>query len=426
MRCYAIEGGTPLKGELQVKGNKNAVLPMIAAALLTDEPVLLRNVPDIVDVDVMLRAARSLGVETRREADAVTLTAANVKSVELDRELCSSVRTSLLFTGPLLARTGKATIWPPGGDVIGRRRLDAHFYGLKGLGAKLLSETHPYVFEMPEAVGRDLFFDEASVTATEHILMTATLAKGRTILRNAAAEPHVVDLGNLLLKMGAQISGLGTNTITIDGVEKLSGADHQVVSDHIEAASFLAMVAATHGEATIHGTTPGQFWMARRVFERLGVEFELHSDHIFLPGGQSLAVKPDFGNAIPVVADGPWPQFPSDMMSCSIVLATQCAGAVLFFEKMFESRLYFVDRLVGMGANAIVCDPHRVLISGPSQLRGTELSSPDIRSGMALVIAALCAKGKSLIHNANIIDRGYTDIVSRIEALGGRISERNG
>lgn len=426
MGYFEIEGGVPLRGEVKVSGNKNAALPMIAAALMTDEEVVLRNVPNILDVKSMLAIAAGLGAEVSREGHTVRIRAANLKSHELSREACSATRTSLLFTGPLLARLGKATLWPPGGDVIGRRRLDAHFYGLRGLGAELESETPPFVFEAKKKLrGRDLFFDEASVTATEHIMSVATVAKGRTILRNAASEPHVVDLGNLLIKMGAKISGLGSNTITIDGVERLSGTEHEILYDHIEAGSFLAMAAATGGEIRIRGAAPGHFWMTRRVFEKLGVKFEIRPNQLYLPGGQELRIKPDIGNAVPAISDGPWPQYPSDMMSCAIVMATACAGVVLFFEKMFESRIYFVDRLIAMGANAIVCDPHRVVISGPSRLRGTELNSPDIRSGMALVIAALRADGRSVIRNTDMIARGYEDCVTKIQALGGRVVERD-
>ena len=423
MDSFVIEGaGNPLGGEITVSGNKNAILPMIAAALLTDEEIVLHNVPDIVDVNVMLEIAESLGTDVTRDNATLKLRTTEIKHNTLSRKNCTKIRTSLMFTGPLIVRTGKATIWPPGGDVIGRRRLDGHFYGLQALGAEIVSESIPYTFEANEPLhGKDLFFDEASVTATEHIMMTAVLAKGQTTIRNAAAEPHVSDLGELLIKMGAKIAGLGTNTIVIDGVEKLHGTEYTVMGDHIEAGSFLTLAAATGGELKINGTRPRHYWMMRRVFERFGIHFTLHADHIFMPGGQRLVIKPDFGNAIPVISDGTWPQYPSDMMSCSIVMATQAKGTVLFFEKMFESRIYFVDKLISMGANAVVCDPHRVVISGPSRLRGTEVSSPDIRSGMALLIAALAAKGKSVVYNTQVISRGYENIEEKIETLGGKI-----
>lgn len=423
MSSFIIEGGYPVSGEMQLSGNKNAILPMIAASLLTEDEIILHNVPDIVDVAAMLKIAEALGVSSERSGSTLKLQAKNIASSKIPRELSNQIRTSLLFAGPLLHRCKEVTFWPPGGDDIGRRRIDAHFYGLKCLGAKLVSDEPPFVISAGQLKGRDLFFDEASVTATEHIMMSAAVARGKTIIRNAASEPHVQDLAELLRKMGAKISGTDSNTITVEGVEKLHGAEHKVIGDHIEAGSFLAMSAVTGGDLTIHGTIPRHYWMTRRVFERFGIRLALFSDKIHLPGGQRLAIKPDFGNAIPVISDGPWPQYPTDMMSCTIVMATQARGTVLFFEKMFESRMYFVDRLIMMGSNAIVCDPHRVVISGPSKLRAMELSSPDIRAGMALLIAALCAKGTSTIHRAEVISRGYENIDRKITALGGRISK---
>ncbi len=427
MKSFRILGTkSPIGGEITVCGNKNAALPMIVASILTSEEIVLHNVPDILDIDVMLEIAASLGVEINKNKNNLTLKASTISDTNLSRELCTKVRTSLLFTGPLLARTGNASIWPPGGDVIGRRRLDGHFYGINKLGAEVECETAPYKFHVSDKlIGKDLFLDEASVTATEHIMMTATLAEGQTIIRNAAAEPHVCDLGELLIKMGAKITGLGTNTITIDGVENLHGAEHTVIGDHIEAASFLSLAAATGGGIRINGIVSRNYWMARRVFERFGINFELNSDHIIMPSGQELIVSTDFGNAIPVISDGTWPQFPSDMMSCTIVMATQAKGTVMFFEKMFESRIYFVDKLISMGASAIVCDPHRAVISGPSKLRGTEMSSPDIRSGMALVIAAVCAKGESIINNIAMIQRGYENLPEKLESLGVNLSVIN-
>ncbi len=424
MRSLIIEGPAKISGEVSVGGNKNAVLPMIAAALLADGETVLRNAPDITDVSSMLEIAAALGADVSREGDAIRIKTSALKTAEIPHKLCSALRTSILFAGPLLARTGKAVLWPPGGDVIGRRRLDAHFYGLRKLGAHIGSGCTPFEFKARRRLtGADLFLDEASVTATEHLLMTACLAKGTTIIRNAAAEPHVRQLAELLVKMGADISGVDTNTLTVNGVASLKGADHTVEGDHIEAASFLALAAATGGGAVVKGILPPRlFWMTRRVFERLGVEFKLEPDRITLPAGQRLRIRPDFDNAIPVISDGPWPQFPSDMMSGMIVAATQAKGTVMFFEKMFESRIYFVDRLIAMGANAIVCDPHRAVVSGKAKLRGIEMSSPDIRAGMAMAIAALCAKGKSTIHNADTIFRGYESFAEKIEALGGKIS----
>ena len=412
-----------MSGEITLSGNKNAVLPMIAASLLTDEKIILHNVPDILDVRNMLEAAVHLGIEVSLQGASLTLQAKNVSATDIPRKLCNLTRTSLLFAGPLLLRTGKASFWPPGGDVIGRRRLDSHFYGLTTMGAELLSENHPFEFKASEICGKELFFDEASVTATEHIMMTATLAKGETVIRNAAAEPHVQDFAEFLSAMGAEISGIGTNILEIKGCDKLHGVEYTISGDHIEAGSFLAMAAATGGGITINGTTARYYWMIRRIFERFGIHFELENNQIVLPPGQKLEIKSDLNNAIPIISDGPWPQYPTDMMSCTIVMATQAKGTTLFFEKMFESRMYFVDRLIGMGANAIVCDPHRVVISGPSSLRGVEMSSPDIRAGMAMLIAALCAEGTSIIHNSSVIARGYESIVSKISALGGELEE---
>ena len=421
MSILQIEGGTPLNGSVKVSGNKNAILPMIAACFLTDEEVTLTNVPNILDVRIMLEIARSLGARVEHEGHSVQIQAGNVCNGTLSKEHCSLVRTSVLFVAPLLHRCGKVSIYPPGGDVIGRRRLDTHFYGLEKLGTTV-DTSNTFDFALKGGFkGSDLFFDEASVTATEHILMAAVVAEGQTIIRNAASEPHVQDLAKLLNQMGAKITGVGTNQLTIEGVSSLSGTKFHVCSDHIEAASFLAIAAATGGSITVEGTEKSHYWMARRVFETLGVQIDLKTDHIFLPQEQKLKVQTDLGGAIPCIDDGPWPQFPSDMMSCMVVLATQVEGSILFFEKMFESRLYFVDKLIAMGANAVVCDPHRVVVIGPSKLRPMTLISPDIRAGMALVGAALCAKGTSDVQNIQMIDRGYEHIENKLLQLGARV-----
>lgn len=422
MSRFVIHGGRPLSGEIRASGSKNAVLPMIAAALLTDEEVVLENVPSIRDVDVMLEIAGVIGAEISRSGDRVTIRAANVTDRPLPAELCERVRTSLLFVAPLLHRVGRAKLHPPGGDGIGRRRLDTHFYGLRQLGASI-DETE-FEFRSPQGglSGAIIFFDEASVTATEHILMAAALAKGTTTILNAASEPHVVDLARLLIAMGARIEGLQTNTLTITGVDRLGGATHRIVSDHIEVGSYLALAAATRGGVTIHDTVRSHYWMMHRVFERFGVDVEIKSDRIVLASGQVPRVRPDAGGAIPQVDDGPWPQFPTDMMSPFLVLATQSEGTILFFEKMFEGRMYFVDPLIQMGANAIICDPHRVIISGPSKLRGQTVRSPDIRAGMAMIIAACCAtKRPCIVQNAEIVDRGYERIEEKLRALGADI-----
>ncbi len=421
---FVISGGEPLHGEITVGGNKNAVLPMIAASLLTDEEVILQNIPDILDVKIMLEILEHIGGDIHIDGTELRIRCNNVRSTEIPRELCAALRASFLFVGPLLLRAGRAKVFPPGGDVIGRRRLDAHFYGLRLLGTEI--DEGEFEFNAPDGLtGKDLFFDESSVTATEHIMIAATTATGATIIRNAASEPHVQDLARLLIKMGAQIEGLNTNTLTIRGVKSLHGATHRVVSDHIEAASYLALVSATGGSITIHDTVPSHYWMIQRIFQRFSVNLEFSNNAIHLPANQRPAIQKDIGNAIPVIDDGPWPQFPTDLMSSMLVLATQTDGTVLFFEKMFESRMYFVDRLIQMGANAIVCDPHRVVISGKTRLSPQSLSSPDIRAGMALIIAALCAKGVSEIHNAAIIDRGYEKMEIKLQSIGAEIERKS-
>ncbi len=424
MLSLKVEGGAPIRGSVRISGNKNAALPMIAALLLTDEEITLRNVPDILDVRTMLDIAGEIGAGYTFENHVVRLRCTDVKTTEISKALCERNRTSILFAAPLLARCGRAELFPPGGDVIGRRRLDGHFYGLRKLGAEMEPSPVTYRFRAPHGLkGRELFLDEASVTATEQILIAAVLAKGKTILYNAACEPHVKDLADLLTAMGAKISGAGSNTVEIEGVEKLHGCDYTMVGDHIEAGSFLALAAATGGEVRVEGTQVRHYWMLRRVFERLGIQMELRPDHIFLPGGQEPQIECDFGGHIPQISDGPWPQYPSDMMSCTIVAATQCRGTVMFFEKMFESRIYFADRLISMGANAIVCDPHRVVITGKAQLHAVTMSSPDIRAGMAMVIAAMCARGESTIHSAEVIYRGYENLVDKLNLLGAKIRE---
>ncbi len=422
MSTFEIEGGIPLRGTIKASGNKNAILPMIAACILTDQEVVLENVPDIIDVHHMLQVIIELGGRVERSGERVSIQVATLASSEISEALCSKVRTSIMCVAPLLHRLGKAKLYPPGGDVIGRRRLDTHFYGLQKLGATItINGSYDFVLPKPLA-GTEMFFDEPSVTGTEHIMMAAAVSRGHTLIRNAASEPHVQDLALMLNAMGAKISGIGTNLLSIEGVSSLHGATHKVCHDHVEAASYLALAAATGGEIKVEGTDLHSYWMCHRVFETLGVKIELYKDHILLSGQQERRVIRDHDGSIPVIGDGPWPQFASDQMSCMITLATQVEGNVLFFEKMFESRLYFVDRLISMGANAVVCDPHRVLISGRSKLTGTTLSSPDIRAGMALLGAALVAKGNSTVQNANMIQRGYEDIEEKLLSLGARIT----
>ncbi len=424
MSTFEIEGGVPLRGTVRASGNKNAILPMIAACILTDQEMVLDNVPDIIDVRHMLDVIVALGGRVERSGQRVSIQVAQLNGSEISRELCNKVRTSILCVAPLLHRMGKATLYPPGGDVIGRRRLDTHFYGLQKLGATV-EVNGSFAFTVPTRLtGAEMFFDEPSVTGTEHIMMAAAVSEGQTLLRNAACEPHVQDLAHMLNAMGAKISGIGTNQLTIDGVPSLRGTTHQVCHDHIEAASYLALAAATGGELKVEGTDLHAYWMCGRVFATLGVKIELYKDHVLLPGNQEMRVMRDNDGTMPVIGDGPWPQFATDQMSCMITLATQVEGNVLFFEKMFESRLYFVDRLIGMGANAIVCDPHRVVISGRSKLRATTMSSPDIRAGMALLGAALCATGKSTVQNANMIERGYEQVEQKLLSLGARITRK--
>ncbi|MCE2390163.1 MAG: UDP-N-acetylglucosamine 1-carboxyvinyltransferase [Proteobacteria bacterium] len=421
MSRFEIHGGRPLSGTVRASGNKNAALPMIAASLLTSEPVELTNVPDIRDVDAMLEIAAHLGVEIERQGDRLRLRAASVDRDEIPRELCERVRTSFLFVAPLLHRRGRAKAHPPGGDLIGRRRLDAHFYGLEKLGCRV--DSAEMELAAPAGMSGDLlFFDEASVTATEHILMAAVLADGRTEIRNAASEPHVQNLAELLSGMGARIDGLGSNVLVVHGVSELHGASCRIEADHIEAGSYLALAAATGGDVRVEGTRRSHYWMIHRVFERFGLELEIGPDYVRLPPGQKPRVQPDRGGYTPRVDDGPWPQFPSDLMSAMVVLATQSEGSVLFFEKQFESRFYFVDPLNQMGADILVCDPHRLQVSGRTELLGQTMRSPDIRAGMALIMAALCATRRpSVVQNAEIVDRGYEDIEGKLRGLGARI-----
>lgn len=395
---------------------------MLAACLLTDQPITLENIPLIKDVRVMLELLEALGVQIHRDDHTLTLHAASIQQTELDADLCARVRTSILMAGPLTARHGSATIHPPGGDVIGRRRLDTHFHGLTALGIDI-EINHTYHFSSTRLTGTEIVLDEASVTATENILMAATLAEGETIIYNAACEPHVQDLANLLNAMGASVSGIGTNRIHVQGVPSLHGTTHRVQPDFIEIGSFIAAAVATGGALTIpHAGDPLVLNIMQRTYARLGVQWRVDdAGTLHLPQQIDRTIQGDIGNDTPKIEDGIWPAFPSDLMSVAIVLATQTKGTTLFFEKMFESRMYFVDHLMSMGANIIPCDPHRVVVVGPTQLRGSILTSPDIRAGMAMLIAACCANGKSLIKNASVIDRGYEAIEDRLTQLGANM-----
>ena len=424
MSRLVIHGRHTISGTHRVSGNKNAALPMIAAALLTSEPVILRNVPEIDDVARMLDVAKTFGVRVTRDAktDAVTLVAAKVKSARISPELAAKIRTSFLFAGPLLARLGRASLPPPGGDAIGHRRLDTHIAGFRALGAK--ASVGRKTLALKGALkGARILLDEASVTATENVLMASVLAKGRTVIDNAACEPHVVDLANLLNAMGAKVAGAGTNRLVVEGVESLHGCEATVGCDYIEAGSYLVAAAVTGGELTLTNVDPAPFEVLAPAFARFGVTWTVDAAARtlrYVPR-RKLRMKYDLGDAIPSVADGTWPSFPSDLMSILIVLATQARGTCLFFEKMFESRLYFVDHLRQMGAKIVPCDPHRVVVTGPSSLVGGTVTSPDIRAGIALVIAALCAKGETTIQNAESVDRGYVSVEKAFGALGADI-----
>lgn len=427
MSRFIIKGGRLISGVHIVSGNKNAALPMLAAALLTDEPVTLTNLPLIRDVRTMLDLLVSMGVDVTLDetAHAVTLHARSIRSTTLDKNLCGHVRSSILFAGPLLARCGQARIYPPGGDVIGRRRVDTHLDGLRRLGATIRT-GRSYTFTAAKGlVGTRILLDEASVTATENIVMAAVRASGQTILYNAACEPHVQGLCHMLNAMGAAISGIGTNLLTIDGVDRLHGVTHAIGSDYIEAGSYIVAALVTGGELTLEGVNPLDFEVLERPFHRFGVRWSISGTTLRLPGGQKLRTAYDFGDAIPKIEDGPWPAFPSDLMSVLIVLATQTRGTTLFYEKMFESRMYFVDHLIGMGARIVQCDPHRVVVTGPTVLQAAQVASPDIRAGMALLIAALCARKETVILNAESVDRGYERIDDALRNLGALITRKS-
>jgi UDP-N-acetylglucosamine 1-carboxyvinyltransferase len=416
-----IEGGVPLKGTLTPSGNKNAALPALAACLLTDQPILLHNMPDIEDVSTMAQLLMEVGVEVERpDANTWRLHARSVRMPTFDREMFRRIRGSILLAGPLLGRLGRVTLPAPGGDVIGRRRVDTHFLAFQELGAQV--ESNPdFRLRADRLRGADILLDEASVTGTENAIMAACLAEGTTIIRHAASEPHVQDLCHMLNRLGAQIEGIGSNTLTIQGVDSLHGGEFTIGPDYMEVGSYVAMAAMTRGELRIHNAAPRHMRMVRYVFERLGVRMEVEEEDIIVPGDQELTVVPDMGGAIPTIADAPWPAFPADLMSIAIVLATQVEGTVLFHEKMFESRLYWLDKLIFMGARIVLCDPHRCVVQGYSPLQADTLVSPDIRAGIALLGAALCAEGKSLIRNVDQIDRGYERVEEKLTNLGARI-----
>src|SRR5919109_3679877 len=421
MEGFLIEGATPLAGRVAAAGNKNGALPILAATLLATEPVTLTNVPRIRDVDTMVALLAGVGADVEwLGANEIRVDAANAAKWELDPELGSRIRASSLLAGPLLARHGRASVPPPGGDVIGRRRLDPHVHALAELGVEIEINGR---FDMTTSrlQGKRIFLDEASVMATENAIMAATLATGETVIGNAACEPHVQDLCRFLSSLGAQIEGVGSNVLRVRGVQQLGGGEWRIAPEHIEVASFIGLAAVTGGDVTVDDVAHDDLAPILPVFGRLGVEVELLDSSVRIAPGQELVVEDDLGDQIPKIEDGPWPAFPADLTSIALAVATQAEGTVLIFEKMFENRLFFVDKLVSMGARIILCDPHRAVVTGPAKLYGQRMASPDIRAGMAMLIASLCAEGTSTIGNVGEIDRGYERIDERLRSLGARI-----
>ncbi len=421
MEKFIIEGGQRLSGSIRPGGSKNEVLPVLAATLLTDQTVTLDNVPRIEDVLTMLDILVAMGGRVSWTGErTVEVNCGGVTSGDVPADLCRRLRASILLAGPLLARFGSVTLAPPGGDVIGRRRLDTHFLGFQSLGATV--DLNDAIRVQGDRLrGTDIFLDEPSVTGTENIVMAAVFARGRTTIRNAACEPHVQGLCRMLNTLGARIGGVGTNILTIDGVKGLWEGQHRIGSDYLEIGSFIGLAAMTRSEITIEDVVAEDLRMVGQVFQKLGVHFDIRGNHLHVPGDQTLRVQNDFGNQVPKIDDGPWPAFPTDMMSIAITVATQSEGMVLFFEKMFDGRMFFTDSLIAMGARIILCDPHRVVVSGRSPLVGSTLESPDVRAGMALVLAALTARGKSTIYNVRHIDRGYERIEQKLKSLGAHI-----
>jgi UDP-N-acetylglucosamine 1-carboxyvinyltransferase len=418
---FVIEGGRPLNGVIRAAGNKNGALPILAACLLTDEPVTLANVPRIRDVETMLHLLRDVGADVDWiGANDVRVHAAAADKTELEETLCNRMRASFLLAGPLLARHGRVAVPPPGGDVIGRRRLDPHIHALAELGAEIRIERK-YEMRTDGLVGKHIFLDEASVMATENTVMAAVLTPGETVIGNAACEPHVQDLCRFLVSLGARIEGIESNVLRIEGVERLSGGEWRIAPEHIEVGSFIGLAAVTGGDLTIEDVRVTDLLAILPAFERLGVEVEVGESSVRVPPDQQLVIRDDLGGQIPKIEDGPWPAFPADLTSIALTVATQAAGTILIFEKMFESRLFFVDKLVSMGARVILCDPHRAVVTGPAKLYGERMESPDIRAGMAMLIASLCAEGTSTIGNIGQIDRGYERIDERLREVGAQI-----
>ena len=423
MHKYVIEGGFPIKGRIRASGNKNAALPCIAATILASETVILRNIPEIEDVLVMFEVLRAIGATVERLGpNDWSVDPRPIERWEVPVELARRVRASILFAGPLLARFGKVTLPPPGGDVIGRRRVDTHLLALEELGARIEIDR-AFRFTANKLVGADIFLDEASVTGTENAVMAASRAEGTSVIRNCASEPHVQDLCKLLVAMGAKIEGIGSNVLRIEGGRgDFGGADYSIGPDYMEIGSFVGLTAVTRGELVIENVEPEDLRPLKVGFGRLGIQWELSGRELKIPSGQSMKVVSDLGGQIPKIDDSPWPGFPPDLTSIMAVLATQVDGTVLIHEKMFESRMFWVDKLIGMGARIVLCDPHRAVVSGPVRLTASDLTSPDVRAGMAMVIAALCAEGTSTISNVYQIERGYERITERLKSLGARVT----
>ncbi len=422
MEKFIIEGGLPLSGEITPSGNKNAALPLIAACLLTDEPVILHNVPNILDVKTMLELIASLNVQIERLDDStIKLHAKELHPADLDPDLCRQIRASILLAGPLLSRVGELQLPPPGGDVIGRRRVDTHFLAFSHLGAKTTFESNQFHFTTDGLLGAAILLDEASVTATENAIMACVMAKGESVISNAASEPHVQELCHFLNTLGAKIENIGSNTLHISGVDSLHGGEFTIGPDYLEVISYVGAAVVTKSSIRIKNAGVQYLDMIQLVMKRLGVSWTNEGDTIIVPEDQMLEIEPDLGNAIPEISVMPWPAFPTDLMSIAIVVATQSRGSILFHDWMYPSRMYFTDKLVGMGAQIVLCDPHRCIVQGPTQLSGENLESPDIRAGMALVLAALSAEGTSIIRNVSQIDRGYEHVDQKLRDLGARI-----
>jgi len=425
MEEFIIQGGIPLYGELIPSGNKNAVLPLLASSLLTAEPVIFHNVPNILDVQTMIRLLRSLNVDIKEIGEnSIRIDASDICPAYLNPDLCRKIRASILLAGPLISRVGEIYLPPPGGDVIGRRRVDTHILAFSNLGVETTYADNQFHMQTTGLTGAEILMDEASVTATENAIMASVLAKGHSVIKNAASEPHIQQLCHFLNSLGAKIENIGSNTLHIEGVDHLTGGEFTIGPDYLEVVSYIGAAVVTRGSIRVKNAGVEHLDMIRLVMKRLGVRWEVEGNDIIVPENQALEIEPDLGNAIPEISVMPWPSFPTDLMSIAIVVATQSKGSILFHDWMYPSRMYFTDKLVGMGAQIVLCDPHRCIVMGPTQLNGEHLESPDIRAGMALLIAALSAKGESVIRNVGQIDRGYQEVDKKLKALGAQIKRR--